>query len=378
MPFTDTQIKDLKAKLSAKHVKTREEAGRTLSYVEGWHAIAEANRIFGFDAWDRETIVARCVWEGMHNGLNVCSYVARVRVRVRAGETAVIREGSGSGHGTGLTPGEAHENALKKAETDAMKRALATFGNPFGLALYDKEQQGVRRAGTKRSSTSAIPVSWVVRSPLGKPLSEHDDPVDYCSAVRRQLESIKTPEEAIAFWERNQETVAQLRKALPDLKTERGQHYGELLGSLYTKRLQEFAAKKTAQAEKDRVGAAGLENRTKETKLPEAKPRRVRDKEHLRFVANLPCLICGRSPSQAHHIRYAQPRALSRKVSDEWAVPLCALHHRALHDHGNEESWWKQHRIDPMSEAERLWQETRGPQRANGPQESRVNPQAGH
>jgi len=375
MPFTDTQIKDLKAKLSAKHVKTREEAGRTLSYVEGWHAIAEANRIFGFDAWDRETTAANCVWEGMRNGLNVCSYIARVRVRVRAGETAVIREGSGSGHGTGLTPGEAHENALKKAETDAMKRALATFGNPFGLALYDKEQQGVRHYSSRKAAQrTAQPVSWAVRSASGETLSKHADPVEFCSGLRRQLENIESADELIAFWSKNQEIVAQLRRALPDLKTERGQHYGELLGTLYTKRLQEFAAKKTAQAEKDHVGAAGLENGTKETKLPEAKPRRVRDKEHLRFVANLPCLICGRSPGQAHHIRYAQPRALSRKVSDEWAVPLCALHHRALHDHGNEEAWWKQHRIDPMSEAERLWQETRGVQRAKEPQESRVKP----
>ena len=76
--------------------------------------------------------------------------------------------------------------------------------------------------------------------------------------------------------------------------------------------------------------------------LSEVEPRRVRDKEHLRFVANLPCLFCGRSPSQLHHIRYAQPRALGRKVSDQWVVPLCALHHRALHDHGNEAQWWKQ------------------------------------
>ena len=62
MPFTDTQTKALAAKLSAKHVKTRQHGGVTLSYIEGWHAIAEANRIFGFDAWDRETVSAQCVW----------------------------------------------------------------------------------------------------------------------------------------------------------------------------------------------------------------------------------------------------------------------------------------------------------------------------
>jgi hypothetical protein len=148
-----------------------------------------------------------------------------------------------------------------------------------------------------------------------------------------------------------------------------------LLGTLYTKRLQELAEKR-AELKKADVDPTGCS--ITQAKAADAKPRRVRDKEHLRFVASHACLICGRLPSQAHHIRFAQPRALSRKVSDEWAVPLCALHHRALHDHGNEKSWWKQHRIDPMSEAERLWQETRGPQRAKEPQESRVNPQAGH
>ena len=103
MPFSDTQSKALSAKLSAKYVKTREGAGRTLSYLEGWHIIAEANRIFGFDAWDRETVAARCVWEGVSKGLNACSYVARVKVRVRAGETVIVREGSGSGVDEELT-----------------------------------------------------------------------------------------------------------------------------------------------------------------------------------------------------------------------------------------------------------------------------------
>ncbi len=64
MAFTDTQTKALKAKLSAKHVKTRQGGGLTLHYIEGWHAIAEANRVFGFDAWDRQTIATRCVWQG--------------------------------------------------------------------------------------------------------------------------------------------------------------------------------------------------------------------------------------------------------------------------------------------------------------------------
>ena len=147
MPFTDTQTKALEAKLSGKHVRQRQEGEVVLSYVEGWHIISEANRIFGFDAWDRETTETQCAWEGVSRGLKASSYVARVRVRVRAGDTVIVREGSGAGHGTGQTLGEAHERAIKQAETDATKRALATFGNPFGLALYDKKQRGVRRLG---------------------------------------------------------------------------------------------------------------------------------------------------------------------------------------------------------------------------------------
>jgi hypothetical protein len=87
--------------------------------------------------------------------------------------------------------------------------------------------------------------------------------------------------------------------------------------------------------------------------LPE--PRRLRDKEHLRFVAKQACLICGRRPSDAHHIRFAQHRALGRKVSDEFAVPLCRGHHRENHRHGDEASWWSSAGIDALAAARKLW-----------------------
>ena len=90
-----------------------------------------------------------------------------------------------------------------------------------------------------------------------------------------------------------------------------------------------------------------------------AAPRRVRDKEHLKLVARQPCLVCGRLPCQAHHLRFAQLRAMSTKPSDEWVVPLGATHHRALHDTGDEEGWWREQKVDPSVDAERLWQETR-------------------
>ena len=92
---------------------------------------------------------------------------------------------------------------------------------------------------------------------------------------------------------------------------------------------------------------------------PIAKPRRYRNKNHLRQVARQACLICGRQPSDPHHLRYAQPRALGRKASDEFTVPLCRTHHREVHRVGNEQAWWQAVGIDPLSVAQTLWHRTR-------------------
>jgi hypothetical protein len=96
-----------------------------------------------------------------------------------------------------------------------------------------------------------------------------------------------------------------------------------------------------------------------ESALAIAKPRRYRNKHHLRHVAQQACLICGRKPSDPHHLRYSQPRALGRKVSDEFTVPLCRVHHRAVHRVGNEQEWWRLAGIEPLSIAQTLWQRTR-------------------
>jgi len=85
---------------------------------------------------------------------------------------------------------------------------------------------------------------------------------------------------------------------------------------------------------------------------------RLRDKEHRKFVAAQPCAVCGRAPSDPHHIRFAQPRALGRKVSDEFTVPLCRVHHRELHRTGDEAAWWDANKIDPIPLALKLWQRT--------------------
>jgi hypothetical protein len=88
-------------------------------------------------------------------------------------------------------------------------------------------------------------------------------------------------------------------------------------------------------------------------------PRRYRNRAHLEFMAAQPCLICERRPSDAHHLRFAQLSALGRRVSDEFTVPLCRSHHRALHRRGNEAEWWRENGIDPIGIAQKLWGETR-------------------
>ncbi len=92
-----------------------------------------------------------------------------------------------------------------------------------------------------------------------------------------------------------------------------------------------------------------------------AKTIRLRDKEHCKFVATQPCVVCGRTPAESHHIRFAQPRALGQKVSDEYTVPLCRLHHRELHRYGDEASWWAGATIDPVPIALELWRRSRLP-----------------
>ena len=187
MTFTPEQIADLSAPLNRSHVKERKQAGRKLSYVEGWHVIAEANRIFGFDAWTRETFEVRCVAEHKRkigqdgrDGWGV-SYVAKVRITVGG----VIREGIGAGHGIDADLGLAHESAIKEAETDATKRAMMTFGNPFGLALYDKEQVNVE---TREEETAS---DRYTRTSLGF------------------IENAKTVDALRSWWEREKPVRAQ-------------------------------------------------------------------------------------------------------------------------------------------------------------------------
>jgi len=360
MTFTDSQARKLRAKLNAKHVRTQESNGATLSYIEGWHVLAEANRIFGFDGWDRETVGAQCVWSDIKQGVCRCAYSAKVRITVRAGDTIVVREGSGSGQGKG-SPAEAHDGALKAAETDATKRALATFGNSFGLALYDKDKKGVTKA---RANGADLPVLQL-KSATGTPGTLYSDAGSFAEGFTQALGRVPTIKELFDVWEHNRDVVRSIRK-MPSPKA-------VLADTLVAHFKARAIALGEAQAEN---GRSNRQARIDKSQLPLPEPKRVRSKEHLAFVARRPCLICDRSPAQAHHLRFAQPRAMARKVSDEYVVPLCNIHHFELHQTGDERLWWKTRKIEPITVARKLWSERREG-KAEGENGGRSNPSGG-
>jgi hypothetical protein len=176
--FSPEQIAALSAPLDRARISSREQGRGRVNYLQGWVLIEEANRIFGHDGWQRQTLSCQCVTQAQRlignksegrpqkEGWGV-TYIARVRITVNAGERGLlIREGTGAGHGIDVDLGLAHESAIKEAETDAMKRALVTFGNPFGLALYDKSQRQVSGAPAQQGGQQpAQAANGVVRRP---------------------------------------------------------------------------------------------------------------------------------------------------------------------------------------------------------------------
>jgi hypothetical protein len=315
MGFSAKQVQALRRNLDHRHVRTREAHGRELSYIEGWYAISEANRIFGFDGWNRETVESRCVLARENRGTFLAVYVARVRITIHAHCATIIREGHGTGEGHGTSPGEVHDIALKVAETDATQRALATFGKPFGLELY---------RGGRTPSQKPLPAPPAVPVSAEAGLGLHPDDTTPIPRPSR-------------YYGRRQDLVTRDRA--------QGRRNLDIQPSADTS-IVPAASPGLLPAQIDK------------SVLAIAEPKRLRDKAHLRFVASQPCLICGRQPSDPHHLRFAQPRALGLKVSDEFTVPLCRGHHREIHRYGDEAAWWSKHRLDPLIVASTLWRKT--------------------
>jgi DNA recombination protein Rad52 len=324
MGFSAKQVKALRRNLDHRYIRTREANGRELSYIEGWYAISEANRIFGFDGWNRETIESRCVLARENRGSFLAIYIARVRISVQADGATIIREGHGTGEGRGPSPGEAHDTALKAAETDATKRALATFGKPFGLALYGTGKSASRQPADAHSPNAVEPVQRFGFHP--------DDTTPIPRPSRYYGRRHYAP------------LIEQLRKSQTDQQPD-----GPLAPPLVP------ANSNLTRQPIDK------------SQLMIAEPKRLRDKAHLKFVAAQPCLVCGRQPADPHHLRFAQPRAIGLKVSDEFTVPLCRGHHRELHQTGNELAWWKDCNIDAVQIAKELWERAHSDQAIQHP-----------
>ena len=359
MAFNEAQVKSLEAKLNAKHVRTRQANDTTLTYVEGWHVIAEANRIFGYDGWDRRTLTLNCVWSGKIDKGYVAAYSAKVRVRVRAGAENVVREGCGCGEARAATTGEAHELALKSAETDATKRALATFGNSFGLALYDRELAGVTNRKALLTNSAEDPVGiWILSLVDGD--QSFDRSEDFVAALRKALNETHDIEALFALWERNVDTVRAINKEANRGGTPSG------IAHVLVAQLKGRAIALAKQGEKsvssDALAEHNAPSKIDKSQLAIPEVKRIRSKDHLRFVARQPCVICGRMPTHAHHVRYAQPRGLALKVSDEFTVPLCATHHGQNHTTGDKRRWWHERKIDPLLIAAELWAKSPGRQ----------------
>jgi DNA recombination protein Rad52 len=317
MGFSDKQRNALKRNLDHRYIRSRSAHGRELSYIEGWYALSQANRIFGFDGWSRETVETRCVLARETRGAFLAVYTAKVRITVEADGMQIIREGHGSGEGRANSPGEVHDTALKAAETDATKRALATFGKPFGLELYRKDI--VSRPQPTPVAPPLAPAGQAQRFGL------HPD------------DTTPIPRPSHYYGRRHHSTGKDFFpeiKPVPDPKSTAA---------------PSLAAEAPEHSKHDRID---------KSQLAIAEPKRLRDKVHLKFVASQPCLVCGRSPSDPHHLRFAQPRAIGLKVSDEFTVPLCRGHHRDLHQSGNETTWWADKNIDARKIARDFWEQT--------------------
>ncbi len=372
MSFTDTQVRQLKSSIRRRHVREREVEGKTLHYLEGWWIVSEANRIFGFDAWERETVSSECVWRSPVGERFGAAYLTRVRITVRAGERTIVREGLGAGEAVAATPGQAHERASKAAETDATKRALSTFGSRFGLSLYGDRMRSAAQAVSEPRSTRAggdEAGPGERASDAGWRRTRGGHPFMQGPAQANNEPDTRSPDEEDRF-----ERDATGPAALEPMPAADVLNVAAEASSPSEPEIAKEAAREAPGAGEVRDRADDrpiallpvhlppmtMPARIDKSVLTLSEPKRRRDRAHLKFVARQACLVCGRTPSQAHHLRIAQPRALGRKVSDEFTVPLCALHHHDLHMKGNEVEWWWGRTIDPLPAAEALWQTSRG------------------
>ena len=355
-----SQIKKLVGELNHRHIRQRQVEGKTISYIEGWFAIAEANAIFGFDGWDRETLLAERLFEQTRFQETICAYTARVRIRAHAGAREVCRNGTGTGFATAGLRANAHEKALKAAETDATKRSLATFGNRFGLALYNKDRGGL----PQQTAPAQNRPQFSLRAHNSEVVADGISPEAFCGALRQLIEITGSLHQLEELREANKQSLLRMQRECPRLVSGKGAHFAMVIDRLFAARLdslQDRSDKPEIPSDKGSAIPAHSDSvpvNIDKSQLTIATEGRARNKAHLLLVAAKPCLICGEMPCHAHHVTFAQTRGLAVKVSDEFTVPLCAMHHNLLHMYGGEAAFWRQHGIEPLGCAKRLWEET--------------------
>ena len=323
MGFSAKQIQALRRQPNRFHIRTREAHGRELTYLEGWYVISEANRIFGFDGWSRETVESECVLARENRGTYLAVYTARVRLTVQA-------DGAPSS-GKAMAPAKAADRHRERCTTSPSRPRKPTPPN-----------------GRWRPSASPSVSNSIAAAGRWHPRSPYPCRLWYPYPARRPGAGRCPP-----WW-------------IPS-----GRYHPIPRPSRYYGRRQDLITRDRAQGRRElevRPSAGSsvivpvsprlVPGPIDKSLLTIAEPKRLRDKAHLRFVASQPCLVCGRQPSDPHHLRFAQPRALGLKVSDEFTVPLCRGHHHRLHQAGNEITWWQTLKIDALPIARELWEQT--------------------
>jgi hypothetical protein len=250
---------------------------------------------------------------------------------------------------------------LGAALTYARRYALFTLVGIAGeddLDAPDLVSTVASQPSPPQVSSAPVPVA-AKHSRTDKPIAPQLRPGDSEKLGQQfvsELEQIGDPE-ALAAW---------AHRVLP-LKNQLSSSDCHALEAAFAARLRELgesAPEDEGKTEEANAGEGGRERAETADAIVTVigKPVRERDRNHLRFVARQPCLICGRSPCDPHHIKFAEQRAMGRKVSDRFTVPICRLHHRELHRRGNERAWWQIHGIDPLAVAAGLWAATHAPE----------------
>ena len=232
--------------------------------------------------------------------------------------------------------------------------AVVSPGSQNGPPRPDQASSGLLRQPSPAQSASQPPPSPEGRAHAGR-VKSASLPPEASAKLRLQLlselEELSEPD-ALTIW---------AHRVLP-LKNQLSSSDAESVETAFATKLSQLGngppTGREGPAKDGRDEEPSQLGRTGDRVLIISKPVRERDRNHLRFVASQPCLVCGRGPSDAHHLKFAEQRAIGRKVSDKFTVPVCRLHHRELHRRGDERVWWGKQRINPLPIAAAFWKRT--------------------